>query len=361
MTDQLAAVLRSHLDVEPPPGDLAAVVRRGRGVRRRRRAMATVTVVAVLAAIWVGATAAIPTAGERAADHYARFAPMDASGGLRAYADPDVAVHLGGSTYDATDLGSLDTDAIATPHGIVFYDDNRPMLLRDDGVVEALVDGSVDRDAGFHPTAKADSVSDEVAFAVLDDGEAVVTVRDLDTDEDVHSWSTSCGRCTDLVIDAYDDGVLFVRTSGTTLAVDMLSEEVVDLGAGVRVADVRNGTVLYSGVEPTPAPSGTRDWTFVEGAIDSELTFDGAYVVGWSSLLAPIDPRADPVRLDVGPTDGSLGFWSVDTDGSVLVIAPDGTYPRYTVHDCEVPSGTCTPLGPFKPKGGDPAFIGADM
>ena len=50
MTDQLSAVLRSHLDVEPPPGDLTAVVRRGRGVRRRRRARTTLAVVALDAA-----------------------------------------------------------------------------------------------------------------------------------------------------------------------------------------------------------------------------------------------------------------------------------------------------------------------
>ena len=50
----------------------------------------------------------------------------------------------------------------------------------------------------------------------------------------------------------------------------------------------------------------------------------------------------------------------MDTDGSMLV-AHAKRYPHFTVYDCEVPSGACTELGPLKPTGGDPMFIGNDM
>ena len=77
-------------------------------------------------------------------------------------------------------------------------------------------------------------------------------------------------------------------------------------------------------------------------------------------MLEPTDPGGEPVQLEVGPTDGSFGFWTLDTDGSVLVVAPAGRYPLVTAYDCEVPSGTCTALETYRTRS-DPAFIGADM
>ena len=67
--------------------------------------------------------------------------------------------------------------------------------------------------------------------------------------------------------------------------------------------------------------------------------------------------------LDQGPTEteARLGFWAIDSDGSVLVARTDGKYPNFLVYDCEVPSGACEELGPLKTTGGDPLFIGVDM
>ena len=361
MTEDLTVALHERLDaLDVPPGDVATVVRRGRRLRRRRQARTTITLVATLALAWFGATALIPTAGERAADGYARFDPFDVSQGLRAYADPGFAVHMGGQTFDATEVTYLDTDAAATPRGVLFYDHGRPMLMREDGEVVALVDGPVDAVPGFRPTAKIDSRSDEVAFAIVEDDEAVITVRDLATNEDVHEWRTPCEPCSAIRIDAYDDGVLYLRTGRSTVAVLLATGEVVDLGATTRIADVRNGVVLYNG--PTPRPTTTREWTFVRGPVDAQLTFDGAHVLDWSSSLRPTDPSGQPLQLDVArTTDAGPAFWTMDTDGSVLVAAVDGRYPNFTVHDCELPSGSCTEVGPLRPRGGDPAFIGNDM
>ena len=64
---------------------------------------------------------------------------------------------------------------------------------------------------------------------------------------------------------------------------------------------------------------GQRDYTFVPGAIDSQLTHDGAHVLAWSSTLAPTGPGA-PLQLSVTERDGATQ-WTVDTDGSVLVAS----------------------------------------
>ncbi len=66
--------------------------------------------------------------------------------------------------------------------------------------------------------------------------------------------------------------------------------------------------------------------------------------------------------LEQGPTkQHALGFWAIDSDGSVLVVRPDGEYPHYLVYDCETRAGACQELGPLVTKGGDPEFIGVDM
>jgi len=67
--------------------------------------------------------------------------------------------------------------------------------------------------------------------------------------------------------------------------------------------------------------------------------------------------------LEQGPTKQyALGFWAIDSDGSVLVARPDEArgYPHYRVYDCAVPTGACEELGPLVTRGGDPEFIGVD-
>lgn len=367
MSTDLRTALETTLDqVTPPPGDLDRVRREGTRLRRRRRTARTAGGVAVAAVFAVGLTSVVGDALQTSVtddivEDYPSLGQLDFSQGLRAYADPGGEIHLGGRAFDGSDLAYLDTDATATPHGIVFYDGGRPMLLDETGEVSALVEGGVESGPDFHPTAKADSAAPHVAWATLQDGTATITVRDMETGDDVDTLEVECGDCEDLVIDALDGGVVLFRTADGTQGWQVGRTSTFELaGPGTRVADLRNGTLLYDG--PVPVGTGPERFRMVAGPVDAQLTFDGRYVLDWSSILQPVDPADEPVRLEAGPRQrGALGFWTIDTDGSVLVAAHDGKYPNYLVSDCAVPSGDCVDVGPLTPTGGDPLFVGNDM
>jgi hypothetical protein len=369
MSETLLRDALRHLDdVEVPPGDVYAAINAGR--RRHSRRVAVAAGGATLAlAIVAGAGVALVTSERPATapdvSGYAELGALDFSKGARAYADPGGEIHLGGRAFPAEDLAYLDTDAVATDHGVVFFDAGRPMLLGSDGKVVALVDGDLDRPRGFQPTAKADSAHPWVAWATRSGGETTLTVYDLERGEGVASAVAPCGSCDDLVIDALDDGVAYVRMGEETQA---WSSDTgtwrLFAGRGSRIADVRGGIVLYDG----KPPSSTRPQDFVPmnevpGPIDAQLTFDGRYILNWSSTLSATLTRQAPLVLERGPTgpDGGPAFYNVDSDGSILVATVEGSYPDFTVYDCEVPSGTCEEVGPLTTTGGDPMFIGNDM
>lgn len=362
MSTQLRTALVEHLAaVAPPPGDVELARRDGTRRRRRRRAGTAAGVAGLVTALAVGVLQVQAPERGTVVEDYPSLGRLDFSGGLRAYADPGGTIWIGSRSFDASEVDYLDTDAVGTPYGVVFYDAGRPMLLDEQGEVSALVEGPVGSHPDFHPTAKADSVSARVAWAVLRDGTATITVRDLVTGEDLAALDVDCGTCDDLVIDALDEGVVFFRAGGETRIWDITNEfSYAFAGAETRVADVRNGTLLYDG----PAPTGVdaERYLTIPAPVDAQLTFDGRYILYWSSVLQNTRSGVAPVRLEVGPRKtGALGFWTLDTDGSVLVAALDGKYPNYLVSDCEVPSGACVDVGRLKPTGGDPMFIGNDM
>jgi hypothetical protein len=127
-----------------------------------------------------------------------------------------------------------------------------------------------------------------------------------------------------VVIDAFDDGAVFIRSEAGTSVWDVDGDFTRPFaGPGTSIADVRNGVVLYDGDVPQPEPGvGQRDYTFVPGAIDSQLTHDGQHVLAWSSTLAPTF-EASPIQLSVTEQDGARQ-WTIDTDGSVLVASSGG-------------------------------------
>lgn len=347
--------------IETPPGDLGRVIHRGLRLRRRRRALIGGAGLACVLAVTL--TVGLGLLGQDGTDNGRRFTSigrLDLDPGLRAYGDPGGTLHLGGRTFDGSQLEFLDTDATGTPYGIVFFDSGRPYLLDESGSSRALVRGPVDAANGFHPTAKADSRRPYVAWATLRGSTATVTVRDMDTGRDVATRDVDCeDACGRLVIDAVDDGVVFLRTASGIATWDSATDAYTEFaGQDTRVADVRNGVVLYDG----PAPTNPGDWRLVRGAVDAQLTFDGGHVLSWSSRLEPTVQGDDPILLDVGSAKGEdgLGFYNIDTDGSIL-LAYTTDYPRFTVYDCVVPSGKCTEIGRLRPEGGDPMFLGNDM
>lgn len=345
MTTDLRDVLHEELDrLTVPPGDLARARERGTLIRRGRRTVAGAA--AVLAAgvvagvLLLGSGPGGPT--PRGLDPVGR---LDFSHGVRAYADPGFVLHLGGRAFPAKQIDQIDTDATATPYGVLYYSDGRPTLLDETGAFTDLEPGA-DRTSN-HPTAKMDSQNPWAAYGVTHDGEAEVVVRDLATDEDV-ARTTVDGAT---VIDALDDGVVMLRTADGTSAWDTATGDLQPVaGPETRVADVRNGVLLYDG--PAPTGPGSEPYRLVRGAVDSLLTFDGGHIQGWSRRLESTT-GGPPVVLDQEAT-----FFAVDTDGSILAATLDRPA---IVYDCEVPSGRCTKLGPLTLRGGDPAFIGVDM
>ncbi len=363
----LRETLERHLDaVDVPPAPLGLVVTKGRRRHRRRRTVIGTSVTAVLAAVAASGAVLVMSDDEgRVADgsQYASLGALDFSHGARAYADPGKELHLAGRTFPYGDVEYLDTDAVATSYGVVFFDHGRPMLLGSDGEVSALVEGPVEAADGFHPTAKLDSANPWVAYATRHDTTTTLTVHDLETGTDVASTTIDCGSCTNLVIEAFDHGVVYLRVDQRTQTWDTDTDRWRTISeGGTRIADVRNFVMLYDGKRPTlygPDYRGPYQWILVKAPIDATLTFDGKYVLSWSSRLRSTDAGPDLI-LGKGPMKG-LGFWAIDSDGSVLVADPDGKFPNYTVYDCEVPSGACEELGPLHTTGGDPLFIGADM
>ena len=348
MSTDLADQIRTRVDALPAPsGDLDAVRRAGGRIRRRRRvaagAGAAVIVCAAAFALWpdgadsLGSDRGVQPIGQ-----------LDFSQGLRAYADPYNEVHLGGRTFPADELGNLDTDGAATPYGVVFYDHGRASLLDESGKTTPLEPSSTRGD--YRPTPMVDSRQPLVAYGATIDGTPHVVVHDFDHPGDpVATMEVS----TDTQIEAVDGGVVILWSSDGSQVWDPRTGDVTGLGGPkTRIADVRNGVVLYDG----PAPDGpaASDFRLVPGAIDAQLTFDGGHVLYWSNKLESTDGGA-PIVLDRKAT-----FFAVDTDGSILAaaFAKGG---GAEVYDCAIPSGACEDLGHLPTTGGDPMFMGNDM
>jgi hypothetical protein len=355
--------LTSHLDATvAPPADLPAVLRRGRRLRRRRTAV--VTSAAAVAAL-AGGGLALSTRGPATPDPdlptFAATGQAEVRSGLRAYAMPGRELHMADRTFPADALDFLDTDAAATPEGIVSYDRGLPVLLEPSGSTVLLDVGPTDQPGGFHPTAKADAEGVHVAYALIRDESVTVKVSDLDQRTVVATARVPCREaCSSTVIDGLDSGTVFVRDHEGTLMWDYRTDQWSHLaGPRTRVADVRNRVVLYAGSAPGSPVEG---WRYVPGAVDAQLSYDGSHVLDWSAVLQPTRPGGTPWILDKGPTKPGYAFFTFDTDGSVLVaVGPAHSGGDFAVYDCPLPSGRCDALDPLAPGSGDPMFVGDDM
>lgn len=367
-THDLTSELREACEALPvPPGDLDRAVREGGRLRRRRglalggAAGATVLAGVVALALLVGGG----SDGPRVLDP-AGLGPFDTSGGLRGYADPGGDLHLGGRTFEGMgqQLGDLDTGASGTQHGVVHSVSGRPRLLAPDGRSYPLVASEVDDRSSFRPGSRADGTAPTAVVATLHEGTATLHLVDVSRRTTLARRTLDCpGSCDSLRLDALDEGRVFLRGPDGAAVWDTGDDSWTSFDPRTRVADVRAGVVLHDG---PPAPQlealGLRQ---VSGAIDSQLTFDGRHVLAWSSRLAPTTPGGKPLRLQRGPGGteprdrDALAFWSIDSDGSVLV-ATTRRYPRYDVVDCDPVTGRCEEVGGLRPSGGDPVFLGND-
>jgi hypothetical protein len=361
---QLRAAIDDRVSTAPaPPADLDAVRRRGQAVRRRRTTGLAAAATALVVAVG-GAVAALQGSTDRTrSDEPGPITGLDYAAGVRAFASPDPGgeLWLGGRAMPRRERGYLDTQAVATSFGLIWFDDtDGATLLREDGTEQPLGTGPATALPGFRPSAKADASRPWVALTSPGDGAVTVHVYDGAAERIVARTEMPCGdgpKC-QVTVDAVDLGLVFVRRTDGTVVWDVERDTVTSLGpSGVRVADARNGRILWTGARPAPEPgSPVADWALTRGEVDAELSFDGRHVLYWSSVLQPTEPNGRPLRLDV---DDAIWF-TFDTDGSVLA-ASQGGGSTAVVRDCELPSGRCTEIGTIATRSGDPMFIGNDM
>ena len=366
LQDQLTRGIEERVhEVQAPVPDLAGVRQRGRALRRRRTAGA-VAAVGVTAAIGGGALALGQAADSNAPapSDLQPISGLDYSEGLRAFASPDGEVSLGGRVLTREDLGEVDTEGTATPFGLLYYDsDQQVHLLQEDGTDVTLAPAPGSVPDAYRGSSKADTRRPLVAFTQPGTEQVSVLLHDLEAGRTLHTLDVPCAgqACYDVVVEAVDRGLVFVRTHEGTYVWDPEATSDASwtlLGTGeFRVADARNGRILWSGAPPAPGTDSPVDeWALTEGAIDSQLSFDGGHVLAWSPRLEPTTPAGTPLRLDV---DGAM-FFTFDTDGSVLA-AGQGKGQTSVFYDCELPSGACTEIGRLSSASGDPVFIGNDM
>lgn len=373
---QMAQSINERLhQIAPPPPRLDVVVQRGRTRRTRRYVGVAImsTIVLYAGVLGLQALYAVDSDGvvfDPKPQEFPAVGQLDFSQGLRAYMSPDSdgKLWLGGRSFPVRDLAHIDTDATATPYGMVYFDRaQRAHLLREDGVDVPLAPAPAAPAKGFHPSSKADARLPLVAWT--EHGAKAVTVRlhDLRAGVAVDSIDVPCEEktCAKVRVVAVDQGLVFVSTAKGTYVWDPSGER--DRrwtrlsGPETAIADVRNKRILHTGEAPQPARGSPidRSWSFAKGPIDAQLSFDGRHMLYWSTRLRPVAPDARPIQLDV-PT-AEFAFVAFDTDGSVLVAPPQPNPTTTTVYDCEIPSGACTMLGQIKTTSGDPIFIGADM
>lgn len=380
LEDELTRTITEQVGrVAVPSPDLAGIRRRGRA-RRRPRVVGVVAAVAIASSgVFLIGQALDGPVGQEATPSRdlqpQRFDPVGSlnySHGLRAFASPDEdgVLSLGGRRFAQTDMGYLDTDATATPHGLVFFDRaQQAHLLREDGTDATLAPAPTGSVANFQPSSKADARLPLVAFTQPSDGGVRVLLHDLDAGRTIDAVQVSCfeADCQNVVVDGLDDGLVFVRTSNGTFVWNPDAtggDRWTLLGEGkFRVADVRNHRILWAYAAPSPAANGpVAGWSLTQGEIDSQLSFDGEHVLSWSHTLQPTTPDGTPITLAVRDAT----WFTFDTDGSVLAAARRATTGHAGVqvavfYDCVIPSGTCHEIGTVTTQSGDPVFIGNDM
>jgi hypothetical protein len=359
LEDTLTRSLHDHLDeVVTPRVDVEAVRRAG----ERRRAVTTATGALVALAVVVGGVALTTRDDDGRVVQPAGLPALDFDQGLRAWYDDDRGqLHLGGGAFDIGLVQGLDTQASATPWGVVWTgDDQSRRILRENGSVELLAP-PVEDGRESYGNVKYDAVDPRIGWLTRDADGATLTVHSVDGSERDLEIEVPCqgAGCGDLAIGGLDHDRVLVRRLGVdeTLVLDLTEPEAGwSTIEGFRAADVRNRVVLGQGTVPADDPLGDG-WRFVraEGP-ESLLTFDGAHELYWSAVLRSTE-GGEPLRLDVPEVKNAVTFVNLDSDGSVMVALR--TNGGNTYLDCDTGSGRCVQFdtGPAI----DGGFLGNDM
>lgn len=362
LEDTLVRSLHDHLDgVVTPAIDVEAVRRSG----ERRRAATTATGLLGALALVVGGVALATGGGDDPRVLQPTGLPaMDFDQGLRAFYDEGKGLlHMGGQEFPLSRAAELDVAGAATPWGVVFFTPGQEArLLAEDGSIRQLAPAP-ENPGAFHPRVKYDATEPLAAWLTRDGSDVVLTVYRFGEDEGVVGTTTvPCEgeACEWQQVAGIDSGKVFVRDpdQGTRVW------DVADLDAqpawlsSFTVADVRNRVVLGEGICCGDQPLGPEEWRFVEAeGPESQLTFDGAHELYWSSTLRSTD-GGDPLRLDLTAKEG-VEFVNLDSDGSVLVAMMTNEHTTY--YDCDTTSLACDQYARLGPGAGDPIFLGNDM
>lgn len=361
LEDTLTRSLHDRLDpMATPRVDLEAVRRAG----ERRRAATTAGGLLAAMALVVGGTALATSVGDDPrVVQPAGLPPMDFDRGARAwYDDARGELHLGGAAFDIGRVQGMDTQASATPWGVVWTEaDQSVRVLREDGSVDVLGAGVPDGRT-VYGNVKFDVDQPRVGWLTRTGEGTTLTVRSLaGSDTEIRVPVPCEGRkCQMLALGGIDHDRVLVRRLDVeqTLVLDLTDPdagwEIID---GFRAADVRNRVVLGEGTPPAGSSLGPG-WRFVpaEGP-ESLLTFDGAHELYWSDTLRAID-GGKALRLEV-PVEGTQ-FVNLDSDGSVLVAVM--TSERVVYHDCDTTTAVCEEFDRVGGRSlGDPSFLGNDM
>ena len=356
MTERLAQLLAAEADrIEIPAPPTAAVLGRGRGLRRRRRAVQGVAGLAVLAVVGAGVVLVRQADDDRGAvlDPAAPTRTEAASGpGIVFSIGPTV--YLDGATVSATVDDVVVKSMYYTSAGVLvrhgensYSDEGGPQrfsLVTTDGTVKPLGVTTEEVVPGV------DVTQPYLAYAVVVSGIVEVVVHDITTDEEVARV-------------AVPDATQWGGWSAPPVSLD---GDLVHVGTDdvARVVNWRNGDVIE---DPTAAPGfppqfaggrTTRSTPTTQEVLDASsgdtllsITTrrdDFAYLTlspdgRFAKLAVQGDPGAANFQVydvDTGAVielDGDAASWGWSTDGDLFNLSDEGV-----VTSCSAETGTCS-------------------
>lgn len=331
MTDRLHDLLTAEadgLDVPSPP--TAAILTRGRGVRRRRAALTVVSGVAAVAAIAVVAGGIVALAGGDGSN----TAPDVAAGRGGAVYAAGNEVFVDGGTRSVTIQDKAVKSLYYTSAGVLVRQGNnansdgggpqRFSLIAQDGSLHPV---SVETEETVHAT---DPDQPDLAYAQDVDGTLTVYVHDVATDEQVAAVEVGATKEGWFPV-AIDGDHVYVQDGygGASYDVDWRTGAVTALPAGLTIIGSEQGYAFDRAGDLVSLPSGDRVLDLPKGSYGS-VSPDGTHVKVSSEAMADRTGDGGTAVYDIRsgtstPLDGDAWSWAFTPDGSLFRLTDDGT------------------------------------